>query len=254
MARRVSRHQFWIAMTITLALHATVLFILAFQPVHNGRSTSAEFVAVDFVIDSDIEPAKEQSMEQLIQARLNERVANLAANEQSERVQDRLSTASAQDIQGLTESVEAELRAMEQAEFERLAADKKDFGLEGVPDDGASDAVQTLTEWDKRYDGQVTVSYDLGGRKHRNLPVPGYKCRVAGSVAIAIKVAADGRVIQSKIESVELGSVANQGGVGSDASGCIARAALASASASIFVAVSNESTSGVINYRFLAQD
>jgi hypothetical protein len=51
-----------------------------------------------------------------------------------------------------------------------------------------------------------------------------------------------------------LGSVDNQGRVGSDASGCIARAALASASESIFVAVSNEPTSGVINYRFLAQD
>ena len=37
----------------------------------------AEFVAVDFVNASDFEPAKEQSMEQLIQARLNERVANL---------------------------------------------------------------------------------------------------------------------------------------------------------------------------------
>lgn len=254
MVRRVSRQQFWTAMTITLALHATVLIILAFQPVQNGRSASAEFVAVDFVSASVLEPAKEQSMEQMIQARLNERVANLAANEHSERVQDRLSTASATDIQSLTESVEAELRAMEQAEFERLAADKKDFGLEGVPDDGISDAVQTLTEWDKRYDGQVTVSYDVGGRKHRNLPVPGYKCRVAGLVAIAIKVAPDGRVIQSKIKSVELGSVANQSGVEPDASGCIASAALKSAAASIFVAVSNGPSSGVINYRFLAQD
>ncbi len=254
MARRVSRHQFWTAMTITLALHATVLIVLAFQPVQHGRPASTEFVAVDFVNASDFEPAKEQSMEQMIQSRLNERVANLTANEQSERVQDRLSTASAPDIQSLTESVEAELRAMEQAEFERLAADKKDFGLEGVPDDGASDAVETLTEWDKRYDGQVTVSYDLGGRIHRNLPIPGYKCRVAGSVAIAIKVAPDGRVIQSKIESVELGSVANQGGVQSDASGCIARAALESAAASIFIAVANQPSSGVINYRFLAQD
>ena len=37
----------------------------------------AEFVAVDFVNASDFEPAKEQSMEQMIQSRLNERVANL---------------------------------------------------------------------------------------------------------------------------------------------------------------------------------
>ena len=75
----------------------------------------------------------------------------------------------------MAEEVEAELRAMEQAEFERLAADQKDFGLEGVPDDGQNGRVNTLSGWDQRYEGRVIVSYDGEPQAciaHPRLPMP----------------------------------------------------------------------------------
>ncbi|MBV42516.1 MAG: hypothetical protein CL834_05735 [Crocinitomicaceae bacterium] len=247
----VSRRQFWVAMTITLALHAAILFVLSVQPLRSESVPSNQFVSVDFIDESSMEELEEQSFEEVIQSRLNEQVANLAANEGAERSGDRRSSAS--EMQGLSQSVEAELRAMEKAEFERLASEQKEFDLAGVPNDGANDDIRTLTEWDKRYDGQVTVSYILEGRMHRTLPVPGYKCQVAGTVSIVIKVSNDGRVSSAKIFDVTVFDALGQPKLESEADNCIARAALESARASIFDAAVVETTEGRLNYRFLAQ-
>lgn len=254
MERSVSRHQFWVAVTITLILHAAVLFALSLQPLRSEPAASDQFVAVDFIDDAVFGQVQEQTLEELMQSRLNERVANLAANEAAQRSDDRRSTTMQNDITGLSESVENELRAMEQAEFERLAQEKKEFDLRGVPDDGASGEVSTLKEWDKRYEGQVTVSYDLGGRLHRKLPVPGYKCQVAGAVSIAITVAPNGGVSSAEIESVTALNAKGKPLRVSESNDCIARAALESARASIFEATADNETSGLLNYRFLAQE
>lgn len=248
------RQRFWVALAITLGLHAFILILMSFQSVRQEATDLAEYVAVDFVDEANVDRIKEQTMESILQERLNERVANLAANEQSELSQSRVSSSSAANDEDISKSVEAELRALEQEEFEKLAAEKKNFGLEGVPDDGAKGTVQTLTEWDKRYDGQVTVSYDLSGRMHRNLPVPGYKCQMAGSVSISIKVAANGRVISAKVASVQLADAKRELGTSSGLHDCIARAALMSAEASQFEAIQGDVESGQLNYRFLAQD
>jgi hypothetical protein len=249
-----AKNRFLVAITATLALHAFVLILMSFQPVRSGDGSRAEFIAVEFADDGQLDEIKEQTMESLIQDRLNERVANLAANEHSQRTEDRRSSSSQEDIQELEASVDAELRALEKAEFERLAAEKKEFDLEGVPDDGAQGQIQTLSEWDKRYDGQVTVSYDLDGRMHRKLPVPGYRCKVAGSVSIIIKVTSQGRVIHAKIASVQLASPLGDEGMISDMDDCIASAALESAQASSFEAVEGDASMGTLIYRFLAQD
>lgn len=254
MRNRGVKQRFWIALSLTLGLHAFVLILMSFQPVRQEVADKAEYVAVDFVDEANVDWVKEQTLESILQERLNERVANLAANEQSERSQSRVSSSSALNDEDMSKSVEAELRALEQEEFEKLAAEKKDFGLEGVPDDGAEGTVQTLTEWDKRYDGQVTVSYDLSGRMHRNLPVPGYKCQVAGSVSISIKVAANGRVINAKVASVQLADAIGVSGASMGLNDCIARAALMSAKASQFEAIQGGVVAGQLNYRFLAQD
>jgi hypothetical protein len=254
MRNQGGRQRFWMALSITLGLHAFVLVLMSFQSVRQEAADSAEYVAVDFLDEAKVDLIKEQTLESILQERLNERVANLAANEQSELSQSRVSSSGATNDEDISKAVEAELRALEQEEFERLAAEKKDFGLEGVPDDGAEGTVQTLTEWDKRYDGQVTVSYDLSGRMHRNLPVPGYKCQVAGSVSISIKVAANGRVINAKVASVQLAASTGMSGASAGLNDCIARAALMSAEASQFEAIQGDVASGQLNYRFLAQD
>lgn len=253
MALLVSRRQFWVAMTITLALHAAILFVLSVQPVRSESVPLNHFVAVDFMDEALMEEFEEQSFEELIQSRLDEQVANLAANEGAERSGDRRSSVSESEMQGLSASVEAELQAMEKAEFERLAAEQKEFDLAGIPDDGANDEIRTFTEWDKRYDGQVTVSYDLDGRMHRTLPIPGYKCQVAGTVSITVTVSKDGRVSSAKIIAVTVLDAFGQPRPESEADECIARSALESARASVFDAAMVETKTGRLNYRFLAQ-
>ena len=112
---------------------------------------------------------------------------------------DRKSTSAGAEEREMADEVEAELRAMEQAEFDRLAAQKKEFGLEGVPDDGEHTEVNTLSEWDKRYDGKVIVSYDAINRNHVHLPVPGYLCLRSGTVVVEVLIGLDGTVEKPRV-------------------------------------------------------
>ena len=110
-----------------------------------------------------------------------------------------IQSTSARDEVRMAEEVEAELRAMEQAEFERLAADQKDFGLEGVPDDGQNGQVNTLSGWDQRYEGRHRVV--RCGEPQAHVAIPGYQCLEAGKVVVEVDIARDdvtkARVVQS---------------------------------------------------------
>jgi TonB family protein len=150
---------------------------------------------------------------------------------------------SAQDEARMAEEVEAELRAMEQAEFDRLAREEKDFGLEGVPDDGQNGQVNTLTGWDERYEGRVIVSYDVANRKHVYLPIPGYQCLEAGKVVVEVEIARDGSVIKARVVQSVVG----------DAAVCLNDAALKYARRSVFETRTDADQVGTITYEFVAQ-
>ena len=49
------------------------------------------------------------------------------------------------------------------------------------------------------YKGPSTVSFDLIGRRHISMPVPAYKCRMAGTIVVDIIVTNNGYVLKAEI-------------------------------------------------------
>lgn len=233
--------RFWVAMVLTLSVHALVLFVLWMQPAGRYAAAANAFIPVEFV---DIEAAESATptLEQQLRAQMESRVSNLVADANASASSERQST-SAQNEARMANEVEAELRAMEQAEFDRLAREEKDFGLEGVPDDGQNGQVNTLTGWDERYDGRVIVSYDVANRKHVYLPIPGYQCLEAGKVVVEVDIARDGSVTKARVVQSVVG----------DAEACLNGAALNYARRSVFETRIDADQSGTITYEFVAQ-
>lgn len=235
------RQRFWVAMVLTLSLHALVLFILWMQPAGHYAAAASAFIPVEF---ADLETAETTAptLEQQLLAQMESRVSNLVADANATASAELQSTG-ARDEARMAEEVEAELRAMEQAEFQRLAAEEKDFGLEGVPDDGEAGQINTLTGWDQRYDGRVIVSYDVVNRKHVYLPIPGYQCLEAGKVVVEVEIARDGEVTKARVVQSAVGN----------AEACLNAAALNYARRSVFETRTDVDQSGTITYEFVAQ-
>ena len=216
-------NRFWVSLSLTLLVHLIVLVILWAQPAGITRAETADFVDVEFT-EMNFALAELPTLEEQLQGKLNERVANLVSDVNASVSSDRRSTFADETEQSMAKEVEAELRAMEQAEFARLSAQEKEFELEGVPDDGQNNDINTLSEWDKRYEGEVVVSYDVQGRNHQYLPVPGYLCLTAGKVVIQVTLSSDGSVQKAMVtQSIE-----------GDAAECMEGVALKAARRSVF--------------------
>ncbi|HBP45205.1 MAG TPA: hypothetical protein DD635_04840 [Flavobacteriales bacterium] len=233
--------RFWVAMSLTLSLHALVLFVFWMQPVVRFAAVARAFVPVEFVDLGSIQDAA-PNLENQLRTQMESRIANLVADA-SVSVSSELRSTNVRDERRLAEEVESELHAFEQAEFGRLAAEHKDFDLEGVPNDGQNDQINTLAGWDNRYEGRVIVSYDVANRKHIYLPIPGYQCLEAGKVVVKVEIARDGHVTKARVVKSAEG----------DEEACLNSSALKYARRSLFEIGSDVNVSGTITYEFVAQ-
>jgi len=239
---RTTSNRFWVALCLTLLVHAIVLSAFWMQPAGTSRIETSDFVDVEFA-EMNFAQAELPSLEEQLQSRLDERIANLVSDANASTASDRKSTSAGAEEREMADEVEAELRAMEQAEFDRLAAQKKEFGLEGVPDDGEHTEVNTLSEWDKRYDGKVIVSYDAINRNHVHLPVPGYLCLRSGTVVVEVLIGLDGTVEKTQV-------VQSSEGEGAE---CMEEVAMKAARRTVFNPRNDVDQTGTITYRFVAQ-
>lgn len=225
------------AAALTLLIHAAVLFSLWLP---NTGSSKAETQFAEVGLLEEALDFHTVATEAHFRAELERRVANLQSDASLDFSAERRSSGNDQ----LSEQVEAELRAFEAAEMARLAAEKKDFGLDGVPEIDQRE-VQTLSDWNRQYEGEVTVTFQLPGRQARFLDVPGYRCQGGGRVVVQVNVNRLGEVLEAKIVSVSDG----------DLQGCFATSALESAKkSSFFIDPQGEAlTQGTITYAFVPQ-
>lgn len=233
--------RFWVAMALTLSVHALVLWVLWMQPAGRYAAAAEAFIPVEFA-DAEAFDAVVPTLEEQLRAQMESRVANLVADANAAASSELRSTGTSDDARMAAE-VEAELRALERAEFERLAQEEKDFGLEGVPDDGQNSDVNTLSGWDRRFEGRVIVSYDVENRRHVYLPIPGYQCLEAGRVVVEVEIARNGDVVKARIEDAASG----------EAEACLHEAALKYAQRSVFEPRTDADQIGIITYEFVAQ-
>ncbi|HPF89812.1 MAG: hypothetical protein H6592_00645 [Flavobacteriales bacterium] len=226
----------------TLALHSMLLFLFTLLELRN--EPMAETMSMSHV--DVLEPEKaEELMEriehpELVAAR---EVINATSNITAERVTNQFSHAR------LAERVENDLKAMEQAEFDRLAQERRDQGKEIV--------IPELdpTKWNKeqymktaaepvKVEGATTVWHDLKGRTREN-DVPGYLCKEMGRVAVAISVDRQGRVVKADHDAAR----------SQNADACMLEHAMASAKRARFSAqpTASEPQNGTLYFLFMPQ-
>ena len=227
----------------TLLVHVVVLSGLLVWPVSEGISPSETFAEVSMLSEDDVQPQEERSFEQTMRDKLAQKVANVRANASAKTSSEARSSADGHmDESELAAEVEAELRAMEAAEFERLAADEKEFETAGEADVQRQQVNQTFEKWDAQYDGLVTVRFSLQGRSGRDLDVPGYTCVGGAQVDVDIVVNRQGKVVDAQLRDT-------------DDESCFGTAALRSAFQARFNAASDAPAKqrGRLTYVFVAQ-
>lgn len=227
------------ALVYTLIVHVIVMGAMLVWPVSETQPPSEVFAEVEMIDEVLEQPS--QSYEDALKQSLQEKVANLRANAESELSEEAKSSQVATESE-LEAMVEAELRAMEAAEFERLAAEEKEFETAGEADVTRQNVQQTFEQWDAQYDGAVTVRYTLEGRTGRDLDVPGYTCEGGAMVEVMIEVNPTGRVVSASL-------------ISGDEESCFGLAALRSARRARFSASTSAPTKqqGRLTYLFVAQ-
>ena len=233
------------AVVYTLSVHAVALFIVTQVTVSDTTSPSEQFTSIEFFDPSEL-PELDKSPEELFQEKLDERISNLRADASAETSTESRSTGlSAAELAALEAEVASDLSDLESSEFERLSSEEIEFETVGVPESGEDSQrdIDTMDDWDKQYEGRVTVRFDLEARSPRHLDVPGYKCQGRADIVVKISVSASGEVL-----SAELVSGASEGS-------CFAVAALRSALASEFLPLSSapRRQEGTLSYAFVAQ-
>jgi hypothetical protein len=245
MNRLSSKYRVLQALTAALALHAVALVVAAYTGLRFPDEGS-QYVEVQWA-DESIAPVESRSMQEVLAERLNAEVANRTSDQNADP-NDPLEN----QPPDFTEAVEKELRDLEAAAFEELESardENRDEAAQNIDDTQEQD-LPDADEFDwksNRFEGQVTASYELEGRKARMIDIPGYRCKGSATVELRIEVSPSGEVLSAKLG----GGSAPDGAAPS----CAEREAIRSALRSRFVAEAGASRrqAGTLTYRFVPQ-
>jgi uncharacterized iron-regulated membrane protein len=111
----------------------------------------------------------------------------------------------------LAERVEQDLAEFERQEFERLAEERRERGVEIVmpeldPSKWNKELYMDRAAEPVKVEGATTVWHTLEGR-HREHDVPGYRCLRDGRVAVRVSVGRDGRVLKATLDPAQSAQV-----------------------------------------------
>lgn len=233
------------AIIVTLSVHAVVLFTFTQISVSDTTPVSEQYAEIELFNPEDVfEKGLTQTVDP-IQQRIDEQVSNIRSDASKESSSVQRSTGiSKAEQEAIDRLVEKELAELEVSEMDRLSADEKEFDTVGLPDDSKeSSRVDTMDDWDKKYEGRVTVEFDLKNRSAQHLDVPGYQCRGRADVLVSIVVDDDGKIVSAELVS------------GADPHSCFAEAAIKSAESSRFLPsdTAPRRQTGTLKYAFVAQ-
>ena len=243
--KRITRTEraVWQAAIAALLVHVVALGILD----RWGRLPAAEAQPYAQVAFEDLETRTiEEAVRDRLEARMNERITNVSADARARTGENVRSSLA--EREALSEEVEAELRAFEQAAFDALSEGRTDPSQGVSRPDRDEGPIEHYDGWDERVAGQVTAEYDLEGRKALNLNIPGYRCRGGGVVRLAIVVSPGGNVMEAAV----LSTTSDGGEV---MAVCFETEALRSVRQCRFQskAEAPRRQSGTLSYRFIAQ-
>ncbi len=193
-----NRKGIYIAIIISLSLHAVVLIFLNF--LHPNDQKTEEQISYEELIDMDFVEIIQESEDHLELNASSEQIKNLVANRESERSSQERSY-NQQSEENLASDTYNDLKDFEREIQEQLNAEKADTESSDKEEQLVNEAVEkeNYEYWDKSYDGKVTASFSLSGRTSKNLRIPAYLCQQSGQVSIAITVNPEGVVIQVQV-------------------------------------------------------
>ncbi|MBL7947214.1 MAG: hypothetical protein JNN32_14210 [Flavobacteriales bacterium] len=227
---------------ITLTLHSMLLFVFTLVELRAEPEVMQTSVShVDVLQPEQAEELMQRIEHPELAAAM--KVTNATSNITAEKVATTFSQAR------LAERVENDLKAMEQAEFDRLAQERREQGKEIVipeldPSKWNKEQYMKSAAEPVKVEGATTVWHDLKGRTRED-DVPGYLCKEMGRVAITVQVDQQGRVVKAELD-------ANR----SDrADECMVEHAMASAKRARFNALASAPAqqNGTLYFLFLAQ-
>ncbi|MEO0403754.1 MAG: hypothetical protein AAF193_02675 [Bacteroidota bacterium] len=235
-----------IAIAVTLLVHLIALIVFAWTSI--GELPDSENFIVVSTIDEEIEVETPKTLEEQIADKVNEKIANILANEQATSSNEKRSYSAKQ---------QERLDALVKEELERLESETQsglDSARSNLPDDlniptdadpRSSEVTGDEYDWfNESYNGAVTASVNVPGRDPIKIPIPGYRCKGGGTVVIKVVVGVQGDVIKAEIDHGETADMAY----------CMEDEALKSATQAIFHAKSGSKKSeGTITFRFIPQ-
>ncbi len=191
----------------TLVLHTFLLFTLA--SVHMQREPEE-----DQISDLRLEMAPpmtedefkelEEQLQQGKEPTAFQEVKSMSSNVTAERtVLQNLDRSTQQRIQA---SVENELRRMEQAEFDRLAEQRRENGEEIVmpeldPSKWDPELYKEKASEPVKVEGATAVWHDLKDRAEQSIHIPAYLCKGQGRIVVKVRVDPAGKVVKADIDT-----------------------------------------------------
>lgn len=228
---------------ITIIFHLVVIIVLLAYQIDSTLKREESFV-LDFSKQEEIEQRqKEEAFKEDISKRLDELIAaarsssdpirNIAVDAGSTLKDDR--NTDADQLYKDAERLAQELRDGQKLE------DAREETVELKPEKKKTDDSKK-----KEYSGPSVLSYNLDGRKASHLKIPAYRCYGSGDVTVIITVNNAGQVVGAKV--LDAVSSSDQ---------CLRNFAVRAARLSRFSASTtappNQTQTGEILYRFIAQ-
>lgn len=216
----------------TVAVHLLVLIVFLIARIEKVHDIHQEPMVIEF--DEEIYKTLEQMMKE--NEPVDSKVEDLS---QTEMKNIAVNTASQLEKEISTEKYIEELK--QELDIDEINK-QLDRAIDNDPIISEKQKPEPKAE-ENLYSGPTRIEYDLGGRGHRYIYRPIYKCQGGGKVVVSITVNPEGKVIEAKISSANTNEI------------CIQETALASAQQSLFEIDLNADPKhrGTISYEFVAQ-
>lgn len=164
-----------------------------------GGMNTQDTMYIDLIeeLEDELEKQQQEELERRRFEQEFEDVRNLESNENSQLNADLKDAAGnqASQIYEEAEKVQARMRANKESYLEGLR-EQQQIENSSRSDDSGKDEEKV----ERKYEGNVTVSFSLEGRSAAYLHSPAYQCESGGSVTVSITVDPSGKVIAASID------------------------------------------------------
>lgn len=176
--------------------------VTEYVPVFKAENT--EPIEIEVVQEKELQPELQPMMGP------DGKIINTEFNQADERKENEGRYDARFDKSSVDQKIYEELKAMEQAEFDRLAAERGGHPNATTQQTSPQQNQQSNSNPNTNKNnegsssggmkGSTSVDYDLGGRRHEKMPKPAYTCIGSGVIVVKIKVNRSGKVTHANID------------------------------------------------------